>query len=162
MNGLPSSILEFLLLHVHSHCTSQDSGKNALLFSKLQLTRCGDTASSTLRPRQLLVLLALRLLQECIVAPSSCIYGDSSGPPNSAFVSTHGWEHKLSVHKSNFLFSSTGQTENVVLIVPLSNSRDAVRHFLFRDVVLLWAKMLQVPEEDAQRVVQAAEDSRLP
>lgn len=52
--------------------------------------------------------------------------------------------------------------ENMLLLVPMRNLRGTLRHFLFRDVVLLWAKILQVPEEDARAVAQGTEDLRLP
>ncbi|KAL8449330.1 hypothetical protein Emed_003211 [Eimeria media] len=50
-----------------------DSRPNVLFFSKLQLIRSANATASELRARQLLVLLALRLLQESVAVPSSCI-----------------------------------------------------------------------------------------
>lgn len=142
----------------------QDSKKNIILFSKLHFVQNSDAASPTIRPRQLLVLLALRLLQESIVAPSSSISmgRDPPSSPYGAFKSTFIWESNRSVTESSWLPSWDFQMESNSLLVPLRDSRDAVRHFLFRDIVLLWGKVLHVPEEEAKAVAQGLEDSCLP
>ncbi|XP_026192210.1 uncharacterized protein LOC34619767 [Cyclospora cayetanensis] len=139
------------------------SGKNALLLSKLQLIRCGDT-SSTPRKRLLLVLLALRLAQESILAPfpysPSRLFGDSSHSPRGASRSLSSWECSHSGTNQSVLLPP--MSENTCLVVPLRESREKTRCFLFRDIVFLWAKLLQVPEADAKAVAQAVDDSCLP
>lgn len=147
-------------------CNVQDSRENTLLFSKLQLIRCAQTAAVSLRARQLLILLAFRLLQESIVAPSSCV-GRRAGSPSPApspyrSSATFRWEYIHAAPKGADAPASTCLSENPWLLVPFGDSSDTMRYFLFRDVVLLWAKALQVPEEDAKIVVQGVEDLCLP
>lgn len=52
--------------------------------------------------------------------------------------------------------------DKISLVVPLRDSHAALRYFLFRDVVLLWAKVLDVPEEEAKIVAHEVEYSCLP
>lgn len=57
---------------------------------------------------------------------------------------------------------STVRSEKTWLLVPFRDPPNQVRYFVFRDVVLTWAKVLQVPEKDAKALAQEAEDLRVP
>ncbi|KAL8428546.1 hypothetical protein Efla_003317 [Eimeria flavescens] len=143
-----------------------DSQQNALFLSKLQLITCANTTASELRARQLLVLLALRLLQESVAVPSTsalesldfqCPDAGLSGE-HTALLGNPDREALV----ANAIPVSTLHSERTWLVVPVRDSGDAVQYFKFKDVVLLWAKLLNVPEQDAKVVAQEAEDLGLP
>ncbi|KAL8270431.1 hypothetical protein Esti_005660 [Eimeria stiedai] len=143
-------------------CVTQDTRQNALFFSKLQLIRSASATASELLARQLLVLLALRLLQESVAVPSSHVSEcadfqyHSSGlcGKNAAFV----WNSDPGSPKRDAVHLSSLRSEKVWLLVPLRDAQDSLQYFKFRDVVLLWARLLKVPEQDAKCVAQETED----
>lgn len=143
-----------------------DSPQNALFFAKLQLGPGIDPAAANLRSRQLLVLLALRLLQGSVVSPSSrtcnCLGSLSPAPAPFSRSATFICENSHTVPRGSGVRQSDLRSEKTLLTVPLRDTQDTVRYFMFRDVVLLWAKMLKVPEHEAKAVAQGMEELGLP
>ncbi|CDJ49734.1 hypothetical protein, conserved [Eimeria brunetti] len=143
-----------------------DTHENIVLLSKLLFLGNCDTPSPCLRPRHLLVLLALRLLQESVTAPLSTmsIYREPSNSPHdlSTIYRTFISDESHCAPESSMVPPWGQLPEKTSLVVPLRDSHDAVRYFLFRDVVLLWANILGVSEEDAKVMAQGVEYSFLP